>query len=103
MANSNGVVKEFRTSKFYGVRLDKRTNKDSTTIYYRTDICVENKKYYLGAYHYEHHAAYAFNVGFRFFSNDYYLIENVVQISSEDADAVRGRVIAILKKRLKIK
>ena len=64
-----GVVKEKRTSLFYGVRVDKRLKGGIETIWYRSSIMAENKNYYLGAYASEQMAGYAFNVGFNFLNN----------------------------------
>lgn len=94
-----GVVKEFRTSKYYGVRLDKRTKGETIKNWYRVDIEAENKKYYIGAYADEKHAAYAFNVAFNFLSNGHYKIENQVNLYKEDADFIFEKVRKLILKR----
>lgn len=94
-----GVVKEKRTSLFYGVRVDKRVKNQIETIWYRTGIEAENKKYYLGAYINEQHAAYAFNVGFSFLNNGKYKIENFVEISNDDKTIIFNKVRKLMLKR----
>jgi hypothetical protein len=97
--NILGTVKEFRTSKYYGVRVDKRKKMDNITYWYRADIEAENKKYYLGAYLNETHAAYAFNIAFKFLSNGYFIIENNVNINKNDADFIYDKVRKLMLKR----
>lgn len=87
----SGVVKEYRTSQYYGVRLDKRIKNEVETIWYRTHICLENKKYDLGLYNTEQMAAYAFNLGFNLFSNSKYIIENKVNLTSDETKYVQYR------------
>ena len=94
-----GVVKEFRTSKYYGVRLDKRTKGETITYWYRVDIEAENKKYYVGAYSDEKNAAYAFNVAFNFLSNGHYKIENKVNLDKTDEDFIFEKVRKLMLKR----
>ena len=94
-----GVVKEKRTSLFYGVRVDKRVKNQVETIWYRTEIEAENKKYYLGAYRNEQHAAYAFNIGFNFLKNGKYKIENFVEISNDDKTIIFNKVRKLMLKR----
>lgn len=94
-----GVVKEFRTSRYYGVRVDKRKKGETITNWYRVDIEAENKKYYIGAYADEKHAAYAFNVAFNFLANGKYKIENIVELSKSDKDFIFNKVRKLILKR----
>jgi hypothetical protein len=94
-----GVVKEKRTSLFYGVRVDKRLNGDVETIWYRTAIEAENKKYYLGAYVSEEMAAYAFNIGFNFLNNGKYIIENKVILSPDQKTLIYNKVRKLMLKQ----
>ena len=96
-----GEAKEFRTSKYYGVRIDIRKKNDITTYWYRADIMIEGKKYYLGAYLNEQFAAFAFNVAFNYVTNEMYIIENKVNLSKSDKDFIQNKVrILMLKKAL---
>lgn len=94
-----GVVKEKRTSLYYGVRVDKRIKNQTETIWYRASIEAENKKYYLGAYINEQHAAYAFNIGFAFLENGKYKIENYVEIGNNDKNIIFNKVRKLMLKR----
>lgn len=94
-----GVVKEKRTSLYYGVRVDKRLNGEVETIWYRSEIEAENKKYYLGAYLSEQMAAYAFNVGFNFLNNGKYTIENKIDLSNEEKTFIYNKVRKLMLKR----
>ncbi|MBP6432950.1 MAG: hypothetical protein KA319_14405 [Ferruginibacter sp.] len=94
-----GVVKEKRTSLFYGVRLDKRLKGEVETIWYRSEIEAENKKYYLGAYVSEQMAGYAFNVGFNFLNNGKYTIENKVDLNNEEKTFIYNKVRKLMLKR----
>ena len=91
-----GVVKEFRTSLYYGVRRQENPN---GAVYYRTAISVENKKYYLGCFKSEQQAAYAFNVGFDSMSNTKYTIKNQVNLTDDEKLFVLARVGATLAKK----
>ena len=95
----SGVVKEFRTSKYYGVRLDKRVKGETISYWYRVDIAAENKKYYVGAHTDEKQAAYAFNVAFNFLSNGHYKIENNVNLDKTDSDFIFEKVRKLMLKR----
>ncbi len=95
----NNVVKGKRTSLYYGVRVDRRMKGGVETIWYRTDIEAENKKYYLGAYNSEQMAAYAFNVGFNFLSNGKYIIENKIVLNDEQKEIVYYKVKNLMYKR----
>jgi len=99
MGNMVNVVKGKRTSKYYGVRIDKRKKGEIVREYYRSDIEAENRKYYLGSYLSEEFAAYAFNVGFDFLKNGKYTIENHVEISDEEKEFVFNKVKTFMKKR----
>jgi hypothetical protein len=94
-----GKVKEFRTSKYYGVRVDIRTVKDTIQVYYRTEICVENIKYYLGAYTNEKQAAYAFNVGFSIMSNGHYIIENLITLTDGEKEKINKKVANLINNK----
>lgn len=94
-----GVVKEKRTSLYYGVRVDKRLKGEVETIWYRSEIEAENKKYYLGAYVSEQMAGYAFNVGFNFLNNGKYTIENKVDLSNEEKTFIYNKVRKLMLKR----
>jgi hypothetical protein len=94
-----GIVKEFRTSQYYGVRIDKRKKGETITIWYRVDIEAENKKYYVGAYADEKHAAYAFNVAFNLLANGKYRIENIVDLQKSDKDFIFTKVRKLMLKR----
>ena len=94
-----GVVKEFRTSQYYGVRIDRRKKRETIKIWYRVDIEAENKKYYVGAYADEKHAAYAFNVAFNFLANGKYIIENIVDLPKADKDFIFTKVRKLMLKR----
>jgi non-ribosomal peptide synthetase component E (peptide arylation enzyme) len=93
-------VKSTETSKFYGVRLDVRIKKGVTHEWYRGEIMVRGKRYYLGAYTIEEHAAYAFNVAFGIFTNEHYKIENIVNITDEDKIIINIRVKDLLKNKI---
>ena len=95
----SGVVKEKRTSLFYGVRVDKRLKGGIETIWYRSSIMAENKNYYLGAYASEQMAGYAFNVGFNFLNNSKYTIENKVDLSDEEKTFIYNKVRKLMLKR----
>jgi len=94
-----GVVKEKRTSLYYGVRVDKRLKGEIETIWYRSEIEAENKKYYLGAYVSEQMAGYAFNVGFNFLNNGKYTIENKIVLSAEEKSFIYNKVRKLMLKR----
>ena len=94
-----GVVKEKRTSLYYGVRVDKRLKGKVETIWYRSQIEAENKKYYLGAYVSEQMAGYAFNVGFNFLNNGKYTIENKIDLSNEEKTFIYNKVRKLMLKR----
>ena len=83
------------TSKYYGVRVDKRDNK----VWYRAHIDTDTKSYYLGAYLDEIAAAYAFNVAFKIFTNGLYTIENKVILVHLDMREVKNRVEKLLIKK----
>lgn len=87
-----GVVKEKRTSLYYGVRVDERNNKNGKVIYYRAQIMAENKMYYLGAYTSEDYAAFAFNVAFDLLTNGKYKIENYVELSQSEMQYIEQKV-----------
>ena len=94
-----GVVKEKRTSLYYGVRVDVRVNESVETIWYRSEISAEYKKYYLGAYISEQLAAYAFNVAFGFLNNGHYTIENKVNLSNEEKSFIYNKVRLLMFKK----
>ena len=94
-----GVVKEKRTSLYYGVRVDKRLKGEVETVWYRSEIEAENKKYYLGAYVSDQMAGYAFNVGFNFLNNGKYTIENKVDLSNEEKTFIYNKVRKLMLKR----
>lgn len=94
-------VKEKRTSLFYGVRVDKRIKDGNETIWYRSSIEAENIKYYLGAYSNEHHAGFAFNIGFNILSNGKYTIENKVNLNQDEKNYIEQKVVNLINKKIK--
>lgn len=94
-------VKEKRTSLFYGVRVDKRIKNGNETIWYRSEIEAENIKYYLGAYANEHHAGFAFNVGFEILTNGNYKIENKVNLNQDEMNHIEQKVRELINKKIK--
>ena len=93
------LTKDLFTSKYHGVRVDKR--KDKT--WYRANINLNNKKVDLGAYLEEDHAAHAFNIAASIFTNEHYIIWNKIYDKNKSiinySNEVENKVIKLLIKK----